>query len=237
MGIQTQQMKRITSYLIIVIALLTHQATAQQKTFKLNDANWVIGIESIIPTGGYSVSKSISSGVVIEKPLGQFSVGLSMHYARTPEFYTYETIARISPETASGAISSRAKASRNTTLYDRTSAQQAYLMGGIELKYRLPCNCFFAYANVNHAEPINYQELSIDRIASKDDKSHRSYSDPSVSVMAIGVGVGANFPITKKMRGLIKAGKQYHNGFLGNDGRGRKEPFVVLTLGLQYGID
>lgn len=221
-------------YFITVLALIFSNVSLAQDIFKTNDARWVIGVEALIPTGGYSVSKNISTGVVVEKPLGQFSVGLSIHYSQTPEFTTNEFLATISPVTSTGAISNRSKSVKATNLYNSTVAQQDYLMAGLELKYRLPCNCFFAYANVNHAEQVNYHEISS---RNRSSTSTLSYHDPSPSVLAIGIGLGANVPISKRIRGMLKAGKQYHNGFLANNGKGRREPFLLITAGFQYGLE
>jgi len=118
-------MTRITSICIVICLLILCGQTYGQNVLKKNDAQIVLGIES-----SRTFTSKLQYGMVVEKPIGQLSLGATMHYTQK-DHYDRELTSGFSQR------SLKTDEVMNTYSYRSYKAEADYLVLGAELKYRL----------------------------------------------------------------------------------------------------
>ncbi len=225
--------------LVIVILLYMTNAATSQNVIKNNDAKFVVGIETILSMNKNNFTRSMLNGVVVEKPLGQFSVGLGLHYAESTEFtgHRFTGFEYVSNEPAQ-ALGRRVDYVKELNVYQAQQANTGYLNISAEVKYRLPCNCFFVYSNIRNAQAVGVNEVGTYRTTTEETLEYVGVTRSNYSV---GYGMGVNLHILKRFRGVFKFGNEHsatqlqQRRFPISSNRQRTKDFQI-SFGLQYGI-
>jgi len=216
-----------------------------QNIFKNNDARLVIGVETSLPINGKTYTNKPIGGLIIEKPLGQFSVGMSLSQVGTSDFAGYKkgglhSVQRMEQgdrDIQALDIHSRSQSNNSMGLeqYEYTSYtfEAEHLILGAELKYRLPCNCFFVYANIKQGYQLSKTVIEED-IISTEELSYHEVNDSNISK---GIGLGVNMPFSKQLRAVLKFGKEFSKGlFISEEGNAKSINSFNISAGLQYGF-
>ena len=226
---------------IVILLYMTNATTAQttQNVIKNNDAKFVVGIETILTMYKNNFTQSMLNGVVVEKPLGQFSVGLGLHFAESSEFTGYRFTGHeyVSNEPAQ-THGRRIDYVTALNVYQAQEADIGYLNISAEVKYRLPCNCFFAYTNIRKAQAVGVNEVATYRTTTEETLD---YDGVTRSNYSVGYGLGVNLHILKRFRGVFKFGNEHsasrvqQRRYPISSNNQRTKDFQI-SFGLQYGI-
>jgi len=235
----------LRNYLLIAL-LITPLWMLCQKITTENDASLVIGLESSGPMEGESFTNNYMHGLIVEKPIGQFSVGLSLQYTQGTEFsgyrfdsyrYTYFTT---QPTEALGR--NRPVQFKHDVVNKGYDTKAGFLVYGIELKYRLPCNCFFLYSNVKQASSIWQNETYKHTRHSDEPLEYYGHQSRNLS---IAYGFGLNLPISEKLRGVVKFGEErttntllgeIHTNYKPKQIENRSRRSFNFSFGVHYGL-
>lgn len=212
-------MTRITSISILIkVLLILGTKSYGQNIFKENDADIVLGIETMS-----TFTSNILKGVIIEKPLGQFSIGANLSHTKG-DYQGIDLVDKVSTRSLKTGMAINA--------YEIYGGRANYLVFGTELKYRLPCNCIFAYANLKQAnEASKSKTQSWKTTSSQYDSTSENLKN---SNLLYGFGLGANLHFSKYFRAVFKIGNERTEWDYGS--RDARRDLIRFSAGLHYGF-
>ena len=225
-----------TSHIFLILILSTFSTIISSQ---INDASIVIGLESnYLLFSVKSDSKPIIgsvSGLMIQKPLGQFSVGVGFLNKDYRELYNYRE--------ATGET--KRELDYVYYFYDKIVVEPEYYSFATRLYYRLPCNCLYFFGG------FEVDFLKEGKLVSK----HENYSYTFIEnidseyeivpvkkkVYNLNFGVGLNFPITQRLRFFTRPSVVISQKLYSPESeipKHKKENplFVHLSIGMEYGI-
>lgn len=220
-------------FLVFVLSTLSVLLYSQE-----NDASIVVGLETnfLIYPNVSNERPRVSSvkGVTIQKPIGQFSVGIG--------FLTKDFNAQYKYAEATGNTMIRQE--EVTYEYDFIVVDPAYNSFATRVYYRLNCNCFYFFGGME----VDFLKSDLISIYENHGYSILEFLDDDFEIVSVkekvynfNFGVGVNLPFSKRLRFFARPSVILSQNIYSSKQPQKYTPdfspsFFQLSVGAEYGF-
>lgn len=231
------------------IILVLVMSTLSSITYsQVNDASLVVGLESsftflshstnLKPTFGHA------SGITIQKPIGQFSVGLGF----LSKDYTSNYQHRVATGTTEIRTSHRIGNSNQLpdqviyNKYRRADINPKYFSVAAKVFYRLDCNCVYLFSGFEmdflRQNKVIGELSRWERITEESPEEINQAVNVKDKVYNFNIGMGFNFPINKQLRFMARPSLVLSQKIISprRSFRDKHPHYLNISFGIEYGL-